>query len=344
MKKLFILLLFIQISFAEEAKLCTGVVNFFGITTIKHYDAFQRLWSKLPITNKKTENFKNKIYEAIAKKDIDKIDNILDSTSNSLISILKKIKINDSETEFQKFRDFLHKKLETLMNRITKNELSILKNKPIKTLFVFYQYSRALDFIKTNDLETHKEISKPYGKGDAIRHMFINAIASRFGLWEFVKELSTKREESSGYIKFDESKWSNFSISDFNSFHHYKYEDIKKCNPEVSDSVLEKALHEKLLDSMTINRMDIHNNAIGINIGKENPCLQVSEIYSLVKEKYDNHKAKEIINASHRCLDIASNPKDIVKSKEPIKCLNTFSKDPELKLITPKKSSNGFTC
>ena len=200
--------------------------------------------------------------------------------------------------------------------------------------------------MKNNDPDVYKDINKPNGKTDAIRHMFINATASRYGMSDFVKKFSTQRELSSGYVSYDQKSWREFNEDDFKKFNGYSFDLFVSCNPKIPKSYLEKQQHEKMLDRMIVNKMDIHNNAIGIKLGTNTPCDSLESLYKKVKSEYLKGNAIEVVSAAKRCFDVRSNYNRESVVNEDKDCLNYYS-NPEPKygrIIYPKQENDEFKC
>jgi hypothetical protein len=342
------LFLLLNLSFAHaiESSICDDIVNFSTGSIVRGLDKISDYFksdSKNECSQELT--LKDQLFIAIEEEDLDKFNNILDKLESSpLLKLLGKIKSNDT-TELKKFRKFATEKFLILIQRLSENEKKIMREEPIKTFFAFFQYNNALNYIRDNDKELYKEINTPFGKADSIRHMFINASASRFGMSNFVKKLSTQRELSGGYITYDEKSWKSFQKKDFNSFHEYSFEELVACNPTVNRDNIVLIEHEKMLDKMLVNKMDIHNNAIGITLGKENSCSSLKEIYSQVKKQYKSGKALEIVSSNNRCFDVASNPNSSVQTNDHTDCLNTSSyPDLQMKLKVPRLKNGVRIC
>ena len=91
-----------------------------------------------------------------------------------------------------------------------------------------------------------------------------------------------------------------------------------------------------MLDKMIINKMDIHNNAIGVEIGSNNPCSSLSSIYEKVKAKYNSGSAKEIISSAGRCFDVSSNYDSLVATDDNRDCLKVNSEKIKVKPVSIK--------
>lgn len=339
--RVFFILFFLTISLDSQGsdKLCNQIVK---LTTSNLVDVISRLTDSFT-SNVKTQcssqaSLKDQLVEAIIKEDKDRFNKVLDNMENSFIFKLLKT-ISKDEDLANKFRSFLNEKFNTLTSRMTSNEKILLQEDPLKTLYVFFQYNLALEFIRKKDPKLYLDINKPFGKADAIRHMLINASASRFGMASYVKRMSTLRELSGGYIEYDEKSWRTFNEKDFNSFHEYTFNDLVRCNPKVDMKNIKKSAHETMLDKMIINKMDIHNNSIGISIGESNPCLSMDDIYKKVSAQYDGGKAKEIVSAAGRCFDVSSNYDKYVNTNDETHCGEINSDG----LILKKPSNNNQT-
>ena len=306
MKIILFLLIFTFAAFADDSKICNQIVKLASSKVVNDLNVLSSLYDRVfQNTCSKPKSLQDQLVQSIVDEDKKKFNEILDKLEDSYIFKLLN-KISNKEDQVKKFKKYLNDKFHTLTTRMTKNEKSALQEDPLKTLFVFYQYNEALEHIESNDPAVYADINKPYGKADALRHMFINAVASRFGLSSFVKNLSTQRELSAGYIEYDEKTWRNFIEEDYDSFHEHKFSDLVRCNPELDEELIKRYSHEQMLDKMIINKMDIHNNAIGVEIGSNNPCSSLSSIYEKVKAKYNSGSAKEIISSAGRCFDVSS--------------------------------------
>jgi len=337
MKIILLLLIFTLTAFADESKLCNQIVKLASSKVISDLNSLSNLYDKVFQNScSKPKSLQDQLVQSIVDEDKEKFNAILDKLEDSYIFKLLN-KISNKEDETKKFRKYLNDKFKTLSSRITKNEKASLQEDPLKTLFVFYQYNEALEYIKLNDPQVYTNINKPYGKADAIRHMFINAVASRFGLNSFVKELSTQRELSAGYIEYEEKTWRNFIEEDYDSFHNHSFSDLVKCNPKIDREVLKRYGHEQMLDRMIVNKMDIHNNAIGIKIGTQNPCSSLSSIYKKIKSKYNSGQAKEIVSSTGRCFDVSSNYDSLVATGDSRDCIRLDSESIQIQSAVIKE-------
>jgi superoxide dismutase len=336
MKIILLLLIFTFSAFADDSKLCNQIVKLASSKVVSDLNSLSNLYDKVFQSScSKPMSLQDQLVQSIVDEDKEKFNAILDKLEDSYIFKLLN-KISNKEDETKKFRKYLNDKFKTLSSRITKNEKASLQEDPLKTLFVFYQYNEALEHIKLKDPELYANINKPYGKADSIRHMFINAVASRFGLNSFVKSLSTQRELSAGYIEYNEKTWRNFIEEDYNKFHDHKFSDLVSCNPKLDKDLLKDYSHERMLDRMIVNKMDIHNNAIGIEIGSENPCSSLSSIYKKVKAKYKSGTAREIISSAGRCFDVSSNYDSLVATNDNRDCIQLNSEEIRVKSVSLK--------
>jgi hypothetical protein len=355
MKLLILSLLFSFYTHAQiKKRICDAVVktatkaalvNFTAINSIVKYlnpdkdDSYceRPLTAKEMLINSIQEGDKDKFNEALKKLE-----------DNHILQLLAKVAPDrgqkEGETQLEAFKRFLNEKFYILNKRLSQNEKDMLKQSPLKTLLVLFQYEKALNYIKQKKPELQKVITIPNGKGDAIRHMFINALASRFGMDYYVKNYSTNRELSGGYIEYDEAKWSNFNRDDFKSFNGYEFKKLLSCNPDVPELYIEEVEHEKMLDRLMVNRMDIHNNAIGISIGKDHPCDSVEEIFNRVQQKYETGKAREVTSAGGRCFDVTSNYDRDLLVNEKRNCLQSYSQTNKnyKKIRYPRKTNDGI--
>jgi hypothetical protein len=371
-----IILFFSLNTFAHEGIICNGFVKVHvsmletGMGLIYKINDF--FSNEDPCIDNRPKSAQ--LIDALIDSDEVKVDELLKDLSDSyLVRAFNKFASKQEDPEEdeeeeeksekqqgQKFQKFIKENMDKFSN-LGDEEKKVFKKHRLKSLMVLYMYDYAKKYYykQSDDLVNKDPVFSMknshgdafQGTSDAYRHILINAMASRFGFSNVVEEMGTAHETSI------ESRYDQMNKTDsFDQKAYFQlipkppYEAYKKCNVG-KEKELNRHLHLRMANQAIDHKMDLHNNAIGIEIGKNHPCASISEISKLIIDKIKTGKAMIVDagknnelrlvasnNFSRRSPDSVSTSHDI---KIPYSNSGQEYSCPEFVPIKPKSGSFG---
>jgi hypothetical protein len=277
-KLLFIIFLIPALS---QADVCETAVKF-SIDQLSN--AFDKLEPKVDQDNPSCSKISaiDELIAAGVNQDEDKMDEILNKVDHrklfgkSGFDLISKVIGSDFK---EKIKEHLKK-----LARIAHDEMNVLLEDPIKGLLVMQIYKDAEDEARNMEeelKEKHPEFKQMpegadiLGRLDAVRHIYINAMASRFGLYEMALKMGSAHEATYALTRGE-----GYNVKDFYKLNlegvakmiGVDVADIKGCNPGIAEDILLEEFRKKLQFQHADNLMDFHNNKQGRLLARDNPC------------------------------------------------------------------------